>query len=111
MARPVLQALERLLDANAVQILPYLYGALFSLVGHAQGLQKIITLDLMKAINDQFDHWSPVKWSKKGVINNAIFPNPDRQCGEGAPARRKDSEIAAESQQVNLYFVPTKMDL
>lgn len=56
MARPVLQALERLLDANAVQILPYLYGALFSLVGHAQGLQKIITLDLMKAINDQFDH-------------------------------------------------------
>ena len=48
MARPVLQALERLLDANAVQILPYLYGALFSLVGHVQGLVKKITLNSIR---------------------------------------------------------------
>ena len=47
MAKPALQALERLLDANAAQILPYLYGALFSLVGHVQGLEKTVTLNLI----------------------------------------------------------------
>ena len=45
MARPVLQALERLLDAKVVRILPYLYGVLFSLVGHVQ-VWEMITLSL-----------------------------------------------------------------
>ena len=44
MARSVLQALERLLDAKVVRILPYLYGVLFSLVGHVQVLKMIIII-------------------------------------------------------------------
>ena len=47
MARPVLQALERLLDTNADRILPYLYGALFSLVSHAQGSENMVNLDFI----------------------------------------------------------------
>ena len=36
MAELVLKALERLLDSNCNRILPYLYGALFSLVSHVR---------------------------------------------------------------------------